>query len=332
MKIALCEMKQDYQPTETRHTEETTAQRRMKSFFKVTHYDYSSNKHPRIFLHEAPETYCPTLAEAEAVVQTYARKRYSYAHVIAEVPMGMAIEYGDNLSLRVYDDEGHLWSEQPYATFHPMVALREDADEHLRHFEGRSAEEIRFQPGDFVEVLCCGYGAPTDSNGSGAELAIVVDVPPCHEELMQRKAEYEATGQGIEPQLNSHNDYYIVALTAREQWWCRAPVAFTRPVSLPVHWQRANLLKKKYEVFREVFTANKDRMEWQDCWRRAEEAFARRKDNMLEKLKEQEARLVKEQQSHLPEGEIKLSPKIDVEECLRNGGITADDYRKSHQL
>ena len=52
---------------------------------------------------------------------------------------------------------------------------------------------------------------------------------------------------------------------------------------------------------------------------------------MLEKLKEQEARLVKEQQSLLHEGEIKLSPKIDIEECLRNGGISADDYRKSHQ-
>ena len=52
-------------------------------------------------------------------------------------------------------------------------------------------------------------------------------------------------------------------------------------------------------------------------------------DKMLEKLMEQEARLVKEQQSHLQEGKIKLSPKIDVEECLRKGYITADDYEKS---
>ena len=54
-------------------------------------------------------------------------------------------------------------------------------------------------------------------------------------------------------------------------------------------------------------------------------------DKMLEKLKEQEARLVKEQQCQLHEGKIKLSPKIDIEECIRNGGITADDYRKSHR-
>lgn len=52
---------------------------------------------------------------------------------------------------------------------------------------------------------------------------------------------------------------------------------------------------------------------------------------MLQKLKEQEARLVKEQQSQLHEEQIKLSPKIDIEACLRNGYITADDYRKSHQ-
>lgn len=54
-------------------------------------------------------------------------------------------------------------------------------------------------------------------------------------------------------------------------------------------------------------------------------------DKMLEKLKEQEARLVKEQQRQLHEGKIRLSPKIDIEEKLRNGYITADDYEKSHQ-
>lgn len=52
---------------------------------------------------------------------------------------------------------------------------------------------------------------------------------------------------------------------------------------------------------------------------------------MLEKLKKQEARLVREQLQHMPKGKIKLSPKIDIEECLRNGYITADDYEKTHQ-
>ena len=55
-------------------------------------------------------------------------------------------------------------------------------------------------------------------------------------------------------------------------------------------------------------------------------------DKMLEKLKEQEAMIIKEDKQYLQEGKIKLSPKIDVEECLRNGGITADDYRKTHQV
>lgn len=52
---------------------------------------------------------------------------------------------------------------------------------------------------------------------------------------------------------------------------------------------------------------------------------------MLEKIKKQEARLVREQQSNLHEGEITLSPKIDIEEKLHNGYITADDYKKSHK-
>lgn len=54
-------------------------------------------------------------------------------------------------------------------------------------------------------------------------------------------------------------------------------------------------------------------------------------DKMLAKLMKQEARLVKEQRSQLHEGEIKLSPKIDIEECLRNEYISADDYEKTHQ-
>lgn len=54
-------------------------------------------------------------------------------------------------------------------------------------------------------------------------------------------------------------------------------------------------------------------------------------DKMLELLKEQETRLIKEKRSRLQEGTIMLSPKIDIEESLRNGYITADDYEKSHQ-
>ena len=52
-------------------------------------------------------------------------------------------------------------------------------------------------------------------------------------------------------------------------------------------------------------------------------------DKMLEKLKEQEAMIIKEDKQYLQEGKIKLSPKIDVEECLRNGYITSDDYEKN---
>ena len=54
-------------------------------------------------------------------------------------------------------------------------------------------------------------------------------------------------------------------------------------------------------------------------------------DKMLEKLKKQEAMIIKEDKQYLHEGKIKLSPKIDIENKLRNGYITADDYRKTHQ-
>ena len=54
-------------------------------------------------------------------------------------------------------------------------------------------------------------------------------------------------------------------------------------------------------------------------------------DKMLEILKEQEKRIIESDKQKVQRGKIKLSPKIDIEERLLNGYITADDYRKSHQ-
>ena len=48
-------------------------------------------------------------------------------------------------------------------------------------------------------------------------------------------------------------------------------------------------------------------------------------------LKEQEKRIIKSDSKKNQSGEIKLHPKIDVEELLRNGYISADDYRTTHQ-
>lgn len=39
-------------------------------------------------------------------------------------------------------------------------------------------------------------------------------------------------------------------------------------------------------------------------------------------------RLVKKQQMKFSENKIKLSPKINIEEKLHNGYISADDYKK----
>lgn len=55
-------------------------------------------------------------------------------------------------------------------------------------------------------------------------------------------------------------------------------------------------------------------------------------DKMLQKLMEQEKRLVAEQLAQCQDVEIKLSPKIDVDELLRNGYIIADEYEKSHHI
>lgn len=54
-------------------------------------------------------------------------------------------------------------------------------------------------------------------------------------------------------------------------------------------------------------------------------------DRMLSLLKEQEKRIIEIDRQKVYEGEIKLSPKINIEERLRNGYISADDYVKTHK-
>ena len=57
----------------------------------------------------------------------------------------------------------------------------------------------------------------------------------------------------------------------------------------------------------------------------------RNTNEMLSLLKEQERRIVESDKQKVQEGIIRLSPKIDIEERLRNGYISADDYVKTHQ-
>ena len=65
---------------------------------------------------------------------------------------------------------------------------------------------------------------------------------------------------------------------------------------------------------------------------RATQDFSGDSDAMLRKLKEQEARIIAEDKKNAPKGPVKLSPKIDIEECVRNGYITAEEYERTHPI
>lgn len=54
-------------------------------------------------------------------------------------------------------------------------------------------------------------------------------------------------------------------------------------------------------------------------------------EEMIAILKEQERRIIESDSQNIQTKEFKLYQKIDIEELLRNGYISADDYRKSHQ-
>lgn len=53
-------------------------------------------------------------------------------------------------------------------------------------------------------------------------------------------------------------------------------------------------------------------------------------DKMVELLKKQEAELVKKQRAKPIPPTIKFHPKIDIEESLRNGYVTMDEFEKTH--
>lgn len=124
----------------------------------------------------------------------------------------------------------------------------------LNRFYGRAPEEIRFKPGDIVEV----FGCPDNHYWSDNEvnLAIVVKCPPTKDEVAKMLEKYVATHEGYN--LCDHNlchvmghaeDTYQVLSFACEEIDHSTTIATFRP-SLPVSPQRAKKLRNLYEQYK----------------------------------------------------------------------------------
>ena len=187
------------------------------SIFKLMHYRYlRANKsklhYPRFRVYMNKEIYFKTLTEVEGYMQEVAR-RYTkyhlndpyvdiYAYVAIEIPLDMEVSlsfYGDGLSVRIYRCDGTLWGKRLYArTYHSFSFSGEEYDYWGKRslFLGREPEEIKFKPGDIVEIL--GYQGNGFWSEEEVNLAIIVKAPPTVDEVAVMRQKYLETHSGFD--------------------------------------------------------------------------------------------------------------------------------------
>ena len=128
-----------------------------------------------------------SLEKAEDYMRDYIQESNlmedAYAFFIREIPVDVPADGGACLSERVYDIHGQLLDCRSCSSVPSMPGI----------FEGRTPEQIRFKPGDIVEVLACGE----------VHLAFVGSVPPSCEEA-------EVFNRDTSIQMDHFDDSYMV--------------------------------------------------------------------------------------------------------------------------
>ena len=164
------------------------------SIFKVMlyrpyHFDKQKLQYPTFKVYGNEVVYFRTLGEVECYIQTEARSNDGacfdlYAFVVVEIPLGLEVKMEQNLSVRIYLPDGTLWGSQLYSNFIPSYGLTPELYnywERKNTFKGRTAEEIKFKPGDIVEIL--GYPGNSYWTPDEVNLGIIVKTPPTREEV-----------------------------------------------------------------------------------------------------------------------------------------------------
>lgn len=241
-----------------------------QSIFKVKRYYYCHyNKKrchwPEFKLYSPDSIYFQTLAEAEEYVQRFSQYscRDTYAFVVTELPLGFQLRdriSEDYFSERIYLPDGTLWGVNDYAdimqTWTPLSVDEAELGHYLgkkRMFHGRTPEEIRFKPGDIVEVFC--YPGNSFWGDDYVSLAIVVQTPPpvdevarMREDYMATHSDYDLSDHSLGYEFGSHLDCYIVIPYNFGDTDYSPTIATMRP-SLPISTRRKNLLISQYEQY-----------------------------------------------------------------------------------
>lgn len=247
----------------------------IESIFKVMPYylarSWRKQHYPVLKTNVLETLYMRTLEEAEDYVfgrgrsykefmvehSEYSKLSLRYSYVVVELPIGLEIHptLGQNLSTRIYLPDGTIWGENTYADFIPLNCLGEEYNYWGRRnmFGGRKPEEIRFKPGDIVEVM--GYPGNRYWGNDSVNLAIVVKTPPTVDEVAAMRKQYMSTHSGFDicdhamcHEFGNHLDTYEVLSFACDQI-DHAPTISVFNTTKQVSSKRRNALQKMYDDY-----------------------------------------------------------------------------------
>ena len=247
----------------------------IESIFKVMPYylarSWRKQHYPMLKTNVLETLYMRTLEEAEDYVfgrgrsykefmvehPEYSKLSLRYSYVVVELPIGLEIHptLGQNLSTRIYLPDGTIWGENTYADFIPLNCLGEEYNYWGRRnmFGGRKPEEIRFKPGDIVEVM--GYPGNRYWGNDSVNLAIVVKTPPTVDEVAAMRKQYMSTHSGFDisdhamcHEFGNHLDTYEVLSFACDQI-DHAPTISVFNTTKQVSSKRRNALQKMYDDY-----------------------------------------------------------------------------------
>ena len=157
-----------------------------------------------------------------------------------------------------------MWGERDYCNIIPDNCFSPEEYNYwgrLCLFEGRKPEEIKFKPGDIVEVL--GYPGNFYWSSNRVDLAIVVKCPPTVSEMSEKLQQYRATHSGFDLcdhalsiEFGSREDEYEVLSLACEEIDLSPTISTLRP-SMPVSTRMRNRLQKVYQQYMDKMDENK---------------------------------------------------------------------------
>lgn len=252
---------------------------KVESIFMLKTYDYQGRlRFPMFKIHSYEQKLFKTLEEAEEEVRWHGEMEvkfqkehpdrpllHHYAYVITELILERPFNYsilGDCLSERVYLPDGTLWCKNDYGSFIPHDTFGPDEYNYWGRrniFHGRRPEEIRFKPGDLVEV----FGYPSNHFWSSGEvnLAIVVNTPKSDTEIKRLMEEYKATHSGhdlcdhsLSHAFGYYQDSYEILCTYGSD---HTPTIATFAPSLPISTRMRNKFKKLYDDYQNEKEQNK---------------------------------------------------------------------------